>query len=389
STWEEDVKVEDNDIGCSPEVNPIPHNTHDRPHHWKRSLDMSNSEESPHKSPTWTSDGPLISDSADGCGNPSNLKESSLNHKGVHTGENSLSCSECGKCFTQKEHLLSHQRCHVSEHLFSCPVCEKCFTRKASLISHQKNHTAEDPFSCSECGKCFNVKSKLLRHLQIHTGERPFSCLECGKFFSRKEHLLLHQRNHTGERPFSCSECGKSFSHKNILVNHEKVHTGERPHSCSEELTPASVPILVQCVGNVSLGKETFFSTRGFTLVSALFLREKFFFFTNRNISEFRQARFMFRVGETFHSFCTFRQLCKQQRNHTSERLHFHIQSVGRFNNKANMFMSSCSECGKCFTPFACFITFLNRERFTLVKGSVFMFRVWESFSVRWLHILD
>ncbi|XP_077322680.1 uncharacterized protein LOC143956338 isoform X2 [Lithobates pipiens] len=210
----------------SPGVKRITQIIHHKTYQMERSWDFSDPEES--------SDDPhtiiLESHSTDPSTNPSNPKESCINHEGSHTGKLSFSRTVSGKSLKETGEPPIQQKSYKT---YSCPECGKYFLQKSNLISHQRVHTGERPFSCSECGKCFSDKGNLLKHQRIHTGERPFSCSECGKCFTQKVELVNHQRIHTGERPFSCSECGKCFTQKAELVNHQRIHTGERPYSCS------------------------------------------------------------------------------------------------------------------------------------------------------------
>ncbi|PIO15154.1 hypothetical protein AB205_0220060 [Aquarana catesbeiana] len=107
-------------------------------------MDPSNPEESSDGSHTKT----IGSHSTDTSIDPSIPKESSLSHKGVPTGESSLSCSECGKTFNHKKSLVRHQRTHTGERPYSCSECGKCFINKNDLVKHQRIHTDEYPFSC-------------------------------------------------------------------------------------------------------------------------------------------------------------------------------------------------------------------------------------------------
>ncbi|PIO36388.1 hypothetical protein AB205_0084160, partial [Aquarana catesbeiana] len=61
---------------------------------------------------------------------PSNSKESPLNHEEVHIGENSLSCLECGKAFPDNRALLRHQKIHAYKNPFFCSECGKCYPNK-------------------------------------------------------------------------------------------------------------------------------------------------------------------------------------------------------------------------------------------------------------------
>ncbi|KAG8235505.1 hypothetical protein J437_LFUL015739 [Ladona fulva] len=128
-------------------------------------------------------------------------------------------CTFCNKEFKLNSYLVKHLRIHTGENTLKC-------SNSTNLKSHLRSHTGEKPFKCEYCEYSTSHSSAMRRHLRKHTGEKPFKCEICEYRTPNKSNLTTHVRIHTGEKPFKCNLCEFSSSTSGALRRHIGRHTG-------------------------------------------------------------------------------------------------------------------------------------------------------------------
>ncbi|KAG8173158.1 hypothetical protein JTE90_017593 [Oedothorax gibbosus] len=110
------------------------------------------------------SEGRLIIDLGDMCGDPVNL----ASHSSPTTSGPPYVCVFCDKLFKKKKKLTWHLKAHTCQTLHQCPVCEKKFRRKKNYTDHMHVHSNEKHFKCAVCGETFKQKVRLQKHKKMH-----------------------------------------------------------------------------------------------------------------------------------------------------------------------------------------------------------------------------